>query len=41
MVSELWPKLGATDFTSHVAALQQAKPDLIFSCFWAGDAPIF
>src|SRR5438874_1631425 len=41
VVSELWPKLGATDFTTHVAALQQAKPDLIFSCFWAGDTPIF
>jgi branched-chain amino acid transport system substrate-binding protein len=41
VVSELWPKLGATDFTAHVAALQQAKPDLIFSCFWAGDTPIF
>jgi branched-chain amino acid transport system substrate-binding protein len=41
VVSELWPKLGATDFTSHVATLQQAKPDLIFSCFWAGDTPIF
>jgi branched-chain amino acid transport system substrate-binding protein len=40
VVSELWPKLGATDFTSHVAALQQAKPDLIFSCHWAGDTPI-
>src|SRR5947208_2878148 len=41
VVSELWPKLGATDFTSHVATLAQAKPDLIFSCFWAGDTPIF
>ena len=41
VVSELWPKLGATDFTAHVAALQQAKPDLSFSCFWAGDTPIF
>jgi branched-chain amino acid transport system substrate-binding protein len=41
VVSELWPKLGATDFTSHVATLVQAKPDLIFSCFWAGDTPIF
>ena len=41
VVSELWPKLGATDFTTHVAALQQARPDLIFSCFWAGDTPIF
>jgi branched-chain amino acid transport system substrate-binding protein len=40
VVGELWPKLGATDFTSHVAALQQAKPDLVFSCHWAGDTPI-
>ena len=39
-VSELWPKLGTTDFTSHVATLQQAKPDLIFCSFWSGDAPI-
>ncbi len=39
-VLDLWPKLGETDFTSHVAALQQAKPDLIFSSFWSGDAPI-
>jgi branched-chain amino acid transport system substrate-binding protein len=40
-VTDLWPKLGTTDFTSHVAALQQAKPDLIFSSFWAADASIF
>jgi branched-chain amino acid transport system substrate-binding protein len=39
-VLDLWPKLGETDFTSHVAALRQAKPDLIFSSFWSGDAPI-
>ncbi len=39
-VADLWPKLGETNFTSHVAALQQAKPDLIFSSFWSGDAPI-
>ena len=40
-VADLWPKLGTSDFTSHVAALQQAKPDLIFSSFWAADASIF
>ena len=40
-VLDLWPKLGTTEFTSHVAALQQAKPDLIFSSFWAADASIF
>src|SRR5919108_3161448 len=39
-VAELWPKLGETSFTSHVATLQQAKPDLIFCSFWSGDAPI-
>jgi branched-chain amino acid transport system substrate-binding protein len=39
-VLDLWPKLGETNFTSHVAALQQAKPDLVFSSFWSGDAPI-
>jgi branched-chain amino acid transport system substrate-binding protein len=38
-VVDLWPKLGETNFTSHVAALQQAKPD-VFSSFWSGDAPI-
>ena len=39
-VTELWPKLGETNFTSHVATLQQAKPDLVFCSFWSGDAPI-
>jgi branched-chain amino acid transport system substrate-binding protein len=40
-VAELWPKSGTTDYTSHVAALQQAKPDLIFCSFWNAEAPIF
>ncbi len=39
-VLDLWPKLGETNFTSHVAALGQAKPDLVFCSFWSGDAPI-
>jgi branched-chain amino acid transport system substrate-binding protein len=39
-VADLWPKLGETNFTSHVATLQQAKPDLVFCSFWSGDAPI-
>ncbi len=39
-VLDLWPKLGETNFTSHVAALGQARPDLVFSSFWSGDAPI-
>ena len=36
-VVELFPKLGELDFTSHVAAIQQAKPDLLFSSFWNAD----
>ena len=40
-VVELFPKLGVTDFTSHIATIQQAKPDLIMSSFWSGDATIF
>src|SRR5262245_181144 len=39
-VVDLWPKLGETTFTSHVAALQQAKPDFVFSSFWSRDASI-
>ena len=40
-VLELFPKLGETNFTSHIAAIQQAKPDLLMSSFWSGDATIF
>jgi branched-chain amino acid transport system substrate-binding protein len=36
----LFTKLGETDFTSHIAAIQQAKPDLLMTSFWSGDAPI-
>ncbi|MGH7319627.1 MAG: ABC transporter substrate-binding protein [Candidatus Rokuibacteriota bacterium] len=40
-VLELFPKLGETNFTSHIAAIQQAKPDLLMCSFWSADAPIF
>jgi branched-chain amino acid transport system substrate-binding protein len=40
-IKELWPKGGETDFTSHIATLKAAKPDLIMSSFWAGHATIF
>jgi branched-chain amino acid transport system substrate-binding protein len=40
-VLELFPKLGVTDFTSHIVSIQQAKPDLLMCSFWSGDAPIF
>jgi branched-chain amino acid transport system substrate-binding protein len=39
-VLELFPKLGVTDFTTHIAAIQQAKPDLLMCSFWSGDATI-
>ncbi len=39
-VLELFPKLGVTDFTSHVTAIQQSKADLLMCSFWSGDAPI-
>ncbi len=40
-VEAQWPKLGVTDFTSHIAALKKADPDLIMSSFWSGDTTIF
>ncbi|MBI1963454.1 MAG: ABC transporter substrate-binding protein [Candidatus Rokubacteria bacterium] len=39
-VLDLFPKLGVTDFTSHIAAIQKAKPDLLMTSFWSGDATI-
>lgn len=39
-VQALFPKLGVTEFSSHIAAIQQAKPDLLMCSFWSGDAPI-
>src|SRR2546428_1314086 len=39
-VLELFPKLGVTDFTSHIVAIQQSKADLLMCSFWSGDATI-
>ncbi len=39
-VLELFPKLGVTDFTSHIAAIQQSRADLLMCSFWSGDATI-
>ena len=41
VVSDLWVKVGTTDLTSYVAALQQTKPDLVFSSLLFADMPIF
>jgi branched-chain amino acid transport system substrate-binding protein len=37
VVSEGWPKLGTTDFSSHITKAIAAKPDLCFSSVWGGD----
>src|SRR5215471_7810457 len=37
VVSEGWPKLGTTDFASHITKAIAAKPDLLFSSVWGGD----
>ncbi len=37
VVSEGWPKLGTTDFTSHITKAVSAKPDLLVSSVWGGD----
>src|SRR6266576_128461 len=37
IVSEGWPKLGTTDFSSHITKAIASKPDLIVSSVWGGD----
>src|SRR6202011_2899334 len=37
VVSEGWPKLGTTDFSSHITKAIAAKPDLLFTSVWGGD----
>ena len=37
VVSEGWPKLFSTDFTSHITKAIAAKPDLFVSSIWGGD----
>src|SRR4030088_488090 len=40
-VAEQWPKIGTMDLTSNIAALNAAKPDLIFSSMLFADLPVF
>ncbi len=40
-VLDLWPKIGVTDLTSHVAALAQKKPDVVFASLVFAELPIF
>jgi branched-chain amino acid transport system substrate-binding protein len=39
-VLELFPKLGETNFTSHIASIQQSRADLLMCSFWSADATI-
>ncbi len=38
VVGEQWPKFGERDFTANITALLQAKPDMVYSSLWGGDA---
>src|SRR2546430_14786077 len=40
-VSEAWPKLFSTDFTSHITKTLAAKPDLLCTSLWGGDYGAF
>src|SRR5438876_6114131 len=41
IVSEGWPKLGTSDFSSHITKAIAAKPDLLVSSVWGGDYVAF
>lgn len=37
LVMDLWPKFGEMDFTTHIAAIRRANPDLLYCSFWGAD----
>src|SRR5919109_3816513 len=41
VVSEAWPKLGATDFTPHITKLISDAPDVLICGLWGGDYVAF
>ena len=41
VVAELFPKLGASDFSTEISRLQALKPDVILSTSWGGDLDTF
>lgn len=41
VVAELFPKFGATDFSTEVSRLQALKPDVVLSTSWGGDLDTF
>jgi branched-chain amino acid transport system substrate-binding protein len=41
IAAELFPKFGATDFSTEVTRLQALRPDIILSTSWGGDLDTF
>jgi branched-chain amino acid transport system substrate-binding protein len=41
IVAELFPKFGATDYSTEVSRLQALRPDVILSTSWGGDLDTF
>lgn len=41
IVGQMWPKLAEPDYTSHITAALNAKPEAMFSAFWGGDCATF
>jgi branched-chain amino acid transport system substrate-binding protein len=40
-LGDLWPKLGERDYSAHITAMLNAKPDAVFSSLWGGDLIAF
>lgn len=41
IVAELFPKFGATDFSTEITRLQALRPDVVFSTSWGGELDTF
>ena len=41
IIGQGWPKLGEPDFTAHITALSNAKPNAVYDDLFAGDAVTF
>jgi branched-chain amino acid transport system substrate-binding protein len=41
VVAELFPRFGATDFSTEITRLQALRPDVIFSTSWGGELDTF
>jgi len=41
LVLDLWPKYGEMEFSTHIAAIKRANPDLIYCSFWGSDVAAF